>query len=122
MKQDALVEAFTLFSEESKKLEKSYLALQKEVKEKSNDLSEIVSHLAEGLIFVTLQGKISFFNYAAEKITQVSSGQAFNQLYSSFFSDSAFGFSMEEALQACQINKKIYLTFGNGKEISVSAS
>jgi signal transduction histidine kinase len=118
----SLKEAFTLFSEESKRLEKAYSSLQKEFNERTQDLSHIVSHLNEGLIFVSLDKKITLFNPAAESLTGTPATKALNTPYSSCFHDELFGFSMMQAIYNQRLNKKIFLTLNNGKEITVSAS
>ena len=122
MKENALKEAFALFSEESKRLEKAYASLQKEFHERTQDLSHIVSHLNEGLIFVSLDKKISLFNHAAQTLTGTLAKEALNLPFSSCFSDELFGFSMSQAIENKKLNKKIFLTLTNGKEITVSAS
>lgn len=119
-----LHEVFERFAKRSESLEQACLALQERFKV-SQTLDAIVSHLSEGLLFVSEEGVVTLFNKAAENITGVLQENALESRYEALFSDTLFGFSMREALMSGQLGKKMLLTFSRGessKEIEGNAS
>lgn len=120
MKDHALKEAFSLFSEESKRLEKAYLALQKEYSESNRNLNLIFSHLSEGIFFLSPVGKIVHYNPACASILGVSQKEALHQNYFDLFEDHLLGFSMRKCLEECSWEEKIFFLSLKEKEIKVS--
>lgn len=116
---DLLTAGFELFSEETARLEKAYSQLKAqflEVNEKLEDshaklthkvdelhvlstyLDNILSHMSQGLLFIDKEGLITSYNKAAEEILEISKEAVLYQPYILNFADTAFGFSMKEAL------------------------
>jgi signal transduction histidine kinase len=116
-------------SKETKKLELAYDALQKQfyaLKEKLecslHTFEQMVAHLAEGLLFVTLEEKIAICNPAAAQLLDMRREKVLNSFYSEHFSDCVFGFSMKEALKKAFSNQRALLTLDNGKDLEICAS
>lgn len=132
MEETSLQKAFVRFSEETSRLQNSYRELQQEFKELNLKLQEsnrtlerILQHISEGIIFVTIDGRITHFNTAAGIITGYNQTQVLGGYYWDYFSDTLFGFSMSEALKK-GIEKSIALLtlkYNNlEKELEVSTT
>jgi len=117
------------FSKETQQLEWAYNALQKqfyELKEKLESshqmLEQIVFCMTDGLLFITLEGKIALFNPAAAELLDVEQTSILQCDYHRHFDDHLFGFSMKEALTQPSAHKRALLTLDNGKDLEISAS
>jgi signal transduction histidine kinase len=142
-----LINAFSLFSEESKRLENGYERLQERFKEVhteleksnhslrqkilelntlSNYLNNILKNISQGLIFIDSEGIITTFNLAAEGILEKESSKILFANYWDHFSDDFFGFSIRHALAFGLSHHLTYLNLSlfesHKKEIEVSAS
>lgn len=113
---------------ESKKLEAAYAKLQRqfyELKENLNTshqtLEQIITHMAEGLIFIKKNGQLSLLNPAACDLLGTSKEKLVDSHYSDHFSDQLFGFSMKEELDSLTQHRRIFLKLG-GRELEVSSS
>src|SRR5262249_13638669 len=105
--------AFHLLS----RLEEAHAHLQGEVerlREKWVDshqaMEQIVAYMSEGLMFVTLQGVVTLFNPAAEKLTGLKQEEVLGSSYWTHFSDALFGFSLEEALKKGGVERQSIVT------------
>lgn len=101
----ALTAAFELFSKHGDKLEKAYGELKEQVQAKSAELhattyylNSILSHMAEGLLFIDLQGGVTTYNAAAEALFKIPARDVLFRSFWTHFKDEQFGFSMREAL------------------------
>lgn len=83
---------------------------------------EILTHLSDGLIFITTAGRITLFNPAAAAITGYAQNEILESLYWDHFSDTLFGFSMRSALKNQTVCHRAYLTLGTSKEVEISTS
>ncbi len=125
---EQLQEAFTVFSQETLRLETSYRSLQNEferlhqkLESSTHTFQSIVSSIPEGLIFISSDGSIEWFNPAATHLTGVffSSPLPFWE----YFTDDFFGFSMRIALKEESLRRRIILTLpSSSREVEVSAS
>lgn len=134
-----LIEAFQLFSKETQRLRASYDALKGEFKEVHQELEgtntelkkkvaqldtishylhSILSNITQGIVFVDLNGIITTFNKAAERILERDQLDTLFSSYWDHFDDRAFGFSMGEALASKEAPSSLYITFDTpSKEI-----
>lgn len=100
--------------------------LQKKLEDSHQTLEEIVGHMSDGLIFITLQGTISLFNSAAEALTGCKRSLLIDSPFSEHFDDALFGFSMSQALaSSIYMQRRIFLTLNESelsKEIDISVS
>jgi signal transduction histidine kinase len=115
-----LTQGFELFSEETERLDEAYAILREQFSAVNKKLEEtherlenkvqelhvltgyldnILSHMAQGLIFVDLEGNVTTYNKAAEVILELTRDQILFQAYQEHFPDHLFGFSMEQALK-----------------------
>lgn len=79
---------------------------------------QIITHISDGLLFVTLEGIISLYNPAASAITGVEG--VVGSLFWDRFSDTLFGFPLGIALKTGRVPGRIVLELSNGKEIEVA--
>ncbi len=79
-------------------------------------LELIVAHLSEGLLFVTLEGRVSLYNPAAEKLLQLPQSQVQGNLFWDSFADDFLGFSLKASLQSNSPHHSIFLTMENFEE------
>ena len=117
------------YSCETRKLESAYAQLEKqfyELKQKletsHQTLEQIISHMSEGLLFVTKQGVITLLNAAAAGMLACQDMHLLNTSYWEQFPDDFFGFSMRESLQTPCMHQRIFLTLNESQEIDVSTS
>lgn len=133
-----LTQGFQLFSEETNRLENAYQNLKdlfhkvnhkleetnkhlaskvQELHVLTSYLDNILSHMAQGLIFINATGYLTTYNRAAEIIFEKRTTEVLFQLFKEKFSDDTFGFSLKEAIK----NKKVphtsffSLSFPDGK-------
>lgn len=133
-----LTRGFELFSEETERLDQAYAAIKAQFQEVNHKLKEtndrleskvqelhvltsyldnILSHMAQGLIFIDLEGHITTYNAAAEAIFEIPKNQVLYQKFSDHFLDSLIGFSMEKALKTQEVPHTGFfsLDFPDGK-------
>lgn len=130
-KMQALSRAFELFTEETTRLELAYVSLQEQfetvnkqlqgmnnkLKEKvleldiTNDyLENILSNMAQGLLFINSNGKMTTYNAAAEALLGLDKSQVLHQDFIEVFGDQFFGFSMKQALESADAPKMTFAT------------
>jgi len=120
---DSLCKAFEIFSYDTVRLEHSYASLKEQFQSLNLELQEtnhklqhkvaeldlitdylknILDNIAQGILFIELDGTITTCNRAAETILGIKSSQVILRPFWDIFPDHAFGFSMQAALQAKQ--------------------
>ena len=139
-----LTQGFELFSKETERLDTAYASIREQFSavnkklEETNErlankvqelhvltsyLDNILSNMAQGLLFVDLGGHITTYNQAAEDILDSPRDQVLFQSYAEHFSDHLLGFSMSQALQTVQAPKTTFATLnfvdGKQKELEV---
>src|SRR5688500_9386558 len=118
-KMETLMQAFTLFCLETKRLEEAYRDLKQRfesvnlevveanhrLKSKVEELdfisfylNSILSNISQGILFLDLNGIVTTYDAAAESILGVDSKTALFQSFWQNFEDDQFGFSMREAI------------------------
>lgn len=126
-----LTRAFTLFSEEAARLKNAYSKLQErfqtvnqELGVKAANLSKLTGYLtnilkniSDAIVFVDLEGTITLFNEAAQKILAKDAETVTFKKFWDAFADDLFGFSMKESLKFGISHKLLYV-----KEIEVSTT
>lgn len=142
-----LAKAFSLFSEETsclkanytnlqrqylsvnKELEKTHLVLKEKIAELSRTteyLNNVLKNIAQGILFIDLEGYILTCNEAACKILNVCEQELLSRKYSLFFKDDFLGFSLKDALDFGLSQRLSYVTLDlkqqDKKEIEVSTS
>lgn len=126
-----LARAFSIFSEETSRLEQAYTKLQKRFKavntelEKSHRqlnekvlqldmvthyLNNILRHMNQGILFIGLKGMITTYNTAAEKILGIKHTSVIFQSFWDVFSDDFFSFSMTQSLQKLSSPELSFIT------------
>lgn len=115
------------FSKETKRLEEAHEQLQKrfnELKAKFDashqTLEQIVSHMSDGLIFVTQKGIVALYNPAAEAITDIPQEEVLGTPFWDHFPDDFFGFPLGNALKNSRTPGRILLSLSNGREIEAA--
>lgn len=113
-----LKEALHFFSKESERLESAYAGLNDEFKQmrekletSHQTLEQIITHMSDGLIFISQEGLITLFNPAASRITKRAQQELIGLPYHDFFSDQFFGFSLQQALLTPPQHQRLLLTF-----------
>lgn len=142
-----LSKAFELFSQETERIENAYNSLKEEftsihyeleeatvhLKKKvaeldvlNSYLQNILSNISQGLLFIDLNGDVTTYNFAAEKILNLPEKEV---LYNNFwknFSDDLFGFSMRLALASKNLPSTSFTIYenkeGQKKELEVTAN
>jgi signal transduction histidine kinase len=71
---------------------------------KSDDLDVILNNLLQGIICINIEGIITTYNSAAEKILDIKSDLVLNSKFTDHFDDSFFGFSIKNALNQNKIS------------------
>lgn len=126
-----LTRAFSLFSEEAARLKNAYSKLQErfqtvnqELGVKAANLSKLTGYLtnilkniSDAILFVDLEGTITLFNTAAQKILAKDAETVIFKKFWDTFADDVFGFSMRESLKFGISHKLLYV-----KEIEVSTT
>jgi PAS domain S-box-containing protein len=137
-----LAEAFSLFSQETRRLEIAYSKLHKRFKAVNAQLEEshrqladkigqldvithylnsILRHMNQGILFIGLEGMITTYNVAAEKILSISHKSVIFQSYWDIFPDTFFGFSMKDAFKKLVAHPLSFVTVDD-KELEISTS
>ena len=111
----SLTAAFELFTQQSEKLERAYGELKGEVQKTNAELdattyylNSILSHMAQGLIFIDFQGIVTTYNRAAEELFKIPNNKVLFKSFWNAFDDAQFGFSMREALAKRQVAEATY--------------
>lgn|ERR1700733_3513590 len=127
--EDELQGMLALYEREAKRLETAHTHLQiqfYELKEKQEaahqTLERIIIHMSDGLIFVSKDGVITHCNVAAAELIGYDYKRVMQNSYWDHFSDTFFGFSMQESLKKFTPHRRIFITLDTVKEIEVSAS
>lgn len=128
---DLLAKGFELFSEETERLDNAYGDLSKQfrqVNQKLEDtntrlankvqelhvltayLDNILSHMAQGLLFIDLEGNVTTYNQAAEEILGKPRSQVLFQNFLEQFKDDLLGYSLKEALKKKAAPKTSFAT------------
>lgn len=135
-----LFQAFEQFTEETNRLEQSYHQLREKLinankeletsNQRLNDkvlelhvmtryLDNILSHISQGLMFIDLNGTITTYNNAAEKILKKKKNEVIFNNFWDLFPDNFFGFSMKTALKTRKAPQATFASLkvdGNGKK------
>lgn len=139
-----LTRGFELFSEETERLDRAYATIKAQFREVNRKLEEtnerlgskvqelhvltsyldnILSHMAQGLIFIDLEGHITTYNKAAEALFELPRDQVLFQKFTDHFSDSLMGFSLQESLKTHEVPRTAFFTLnfpdGRKKELEV---
>lgn len=88
-------------------------------------LNGILDHISQGILFVDLEGTITTYNAAAEKILGVSAEKALFHPFWSHFSDDQLGFPLKEGLKTQELPETSFatLTTPHGtRELQIHAS
>jgi PAS domain S-box-containing protein len=137
-----LMRAFLQFSEQTERLEREYRELKEdfqavngELQESNQQLTEkiaeldranqyldsILTHIRQGLIFVSQTGQIQTVNPAAERILSCSAASLQGRPFCAHFPDNLFGFSLQEGLEKGQsVNRKQLAHLGRDLEVTAS--
>ena len=103
-------------------LQKQFCALKERWEASHQTLDQIVTHMHDGLMFISLEGKITLFNPAASDLLECAATEISHSFYWDHFPDDLFGFSMREALKKPSLHQRLFLTLNESKEIDVSTS
>ena len=119
---DELQLQLSLYAQQTAQLEAAYLQLKSDFEQLKSTLAlqEIVSHISDGLIFVTREGVITLFNQEAASITETVREEVLDTLFWDHFSDDLFGFPVGNALKCGHVPGRLILSLSNGKEIEVA--
>ena len=128
-KMDLLSKAFSIFSDDAARLENAYDQLGKQFESLNLELQDanhkllnkvaeldvitdylknILDNIAQGILFIDLNGTITLCNPAAETILEIQRQEMIFQRFWKVFKDDVFGFSMRSTLnleKAVQDNK-----------------
>lgn len=128
---ESLTRAFELFSQETTRLENAYTSLQLQfailtkeleianakLEQKAMELNvnthyneSIISNMAQGLMFIDLNGKIITYNLSAEHLLGKDRAEVINKYFLDVFPDQLFHFSMKKALEDAEAPKLEYAT------------
>lgn len=113
-----LKEQFTLMATELQEANHELQSKVAELKVVANYLKSILDHIVQGILFIDLDGTVTTYNNAAEKILEISKEQMLFQRYWQHCSDTFLGFSMKEALQQHPVEERYLTTYktAHGKE------
>lgn len=117
------------YVQETNRLEAAYASLHKQfyhLKEKWEashlTLEILLSHMSEGMMFVTQAGLITLLNPAAADLLSCSVESIVQRPYAACFADYLFGFSMRQEINELEKHRRVFLTLCQAKEIEVSTS
>lgn len=100
----------------------SYRTAKRSLQDTSAFADEVVSHLPVGLIATDSSGRITFFNEAAEKITDMEKSHAQNQTMESLLPNGLCDVQ-KKLSQGIEISEQeMECIFGGGKKVPVSVS
>jgi PAS domain S-box-containing protein len=126
-----LSHAFALFSEEAARLKSAYTKLQERFETVNQELgvkaanltrltgylNNILKNISDAILFIDLEGTITLFNDAAQKLLNQKAEQVLFKKFWDHFSDETLGFSMREALKFGLSYKLLYR-----KEMEISTT
>jgi len=126
-----LSRAFALFSEEASRLKTAYAKLLERFEAVNHELgvkgvsctrlthylNNILKNISDAVVFIDLEGMITIFNDAAQKLLRAKGEDVLFRKFWEVFGDDSFGFSMREALKFGISHKLLYL-----KEMEISTS
>ncbi len=126
-----LSRAFALFSEEAARLKSAYAKLQERFQSVNQELAvkaanlsrlthylnNILENISDAIVFVDLEGTVTMFNEAAQKLLKVKEEEILFKKFWEIFQDETFGFSMREALKFGISHKLLYR-----KEMEISTT
>lgn len=128
---DLLAKGFELFSEETARLDDAYGTLSQQFRQVNQKLEEtnsrlankvqelhvltsyldnILSHMAQGLLFIDLEGNVTTYNQSAEDILGKPKNEVLFQNFLEQFKDDVLGYSLKEALKKKSVPKISYST------------
>lgn len=141
---ELLTKGFELFSLETERLDGAYGALKEQFKNVNRQLEEtnsrlankvqelhvlttyldnILSNMAQGLLFIDFNGNITTYNKAAETILKVPRIKVLFQYFFDYFPENLFGYSLREALIEKTAPKTAYASLlfedGTQKELEI---
>lgn len=137
-KVDTLTRAFEIFSQETVRLEAAYDQLNAQFESLNLELQEanhklqtkvaeldvmaeylksILDNIAQGILFIDLNGTITTYNRAAEIILGVPSKKAIFRPFLDIFNDDVFGFSMISALEKQEATTTCCVSYTNPKNL-----
>jgi PAS domain-containing protein len=126
-----LDQAFKRFSLESERLETAYSGLQERFKgvqqtvQESNTrlagklaeldftsryLKTILDHISQGILFIDLNGIVTTYNSAAQKILQIPEKDLLFHHFHTYLDDSFLGFSVREAFESKECPQMTHLS------------
>ncbi|MEI8366417.1 MAG: ATP-binding protein [Parachlamydiaceae bacterium] len=135
---DSLTKAFEIFSQETVRLENAYDNLNEQFESLNLELQEanhklqtkvaeldvmtdylrsILDNIAQGILFIDLDGMITTYNRAAETILGISSRKAVFHRFVDIFKDDVFGFSMSSALEKQETTANYSISYTNPKNL-----
>lgn len=130
-----LTRAFEMFSQETRKLELAYNSLKERFQQVNHRLEEtnsaltekvseldqmthylhrILGNMRQGLLFIHLNGEITTYNEAAEKILDRERSELLGRKFSEIFPDQIFGFSMSQAIECREEIKNGFVQMPTG--------
>lgn len=126
-----LARAFNLFSEEAARLKNAYSKLQERFQTVNQELgvkaanltrltgylTNILKNISDAILFVDLEGTVTLYNTAAQKILGKDAENVLFKKFWDVFPDGHFGFSMREALKFGISHKLLYR-----KEMEISTT
>jgi PAS domain S-box-containing protein len=126
-----LAKAFSLFSEEAKKIKVEYSLMQKQFEityEKLNCVSLylklLLKNINQAIIFINQNHTITLYNEAAEKLLIKKQKDVLFKPFHAFFKDNCFGFSIQNALKYGLSQNLRYLTMKtvNNQKVEVEVN
>jgi PAS domain S-box-containing protein len=102
------------------KLQEQFTAVNQELGIKTGNLIRyhyILRQISDAILFVDLEGGISLFNEAAQRLLKKKGDEVLGKKFWEVFADEEFGFSMREALKFGIAHKLLYR-----KEMEISTS
>jgi PAS domain S-box-containing protein len=144
---EVLSKAFELFNQETVRLENAYASLKEQfnavkhelelsnrtLQQKVNELdiissylNSILSNISQGILFIDLNGKITTYNPAAQRILGKTIDKVLFKNFWENFPDEIFGFSMKDALTSSQASgisfAQITLENGEKRDLEIDIS
>jgi PAS domain S-box-containing protein len=130
-----LARSFALFSEETAQLKIAYSKLQERFQTVNQELGRkvqelhrlnaylgsILKNISDAILFIDLDGTVTLFNEAAQKLFKFKAEEVLFKRYWDKFSDDHFGFSMREALKFGIVHRLLYKSFPK-QELEISTT
>lgn len=86
-------------------------------------LGAILDHISQGIVFIDLNGIVTTYNQAAEKIMGFKSSNVLFRPYTDSFDDRVFGFSVSESLKTKKCPKMSSVSWSQtSQELEIEAS